>query len=553
MTNQIHENSISKLSAMTAYLKKGYSVIPVGRNKKPLISWKKYQNHKPTPSELLVWDSQFSDYQVGIVTGEISGLAVVDIEKEFGDPKKLGLPATHVVRTGSGGYHYYYKYVDGVVNKAKVGGRDVDIRGSGGYVVAPPSCNESGRYSVINEVAELPEFPVELFKNKESQVELFDDEECQESVAEEVVGMPDISKDYVGVGQGQRNDAITRYIGKVLPEVHPSEWDTVAWKKIVVANSKNIPPSPEDEVRKTFESIKKRECDNPSFRSQKDTDQQSNDELEILSLPEAVKRLGKEEDVKVYPTEFKVFDNALKGGFREGDLVVISGPSSHGKTTLAQNFTCKFQRSGVQTLWFSYEMQISELWEKFKDMGMTESAPAFVPFKEVSFKMGWLKKVIFKGCNDNSVKVVVIDHLGFLEMSRVGYDKNLATNYASHLGIICRQLKTLAVKNGIIVILLAHIRKIGSEEPTIEDLKDSSAIAQESDSVFMIQRIKAQNEDSDTVYSDLSMIKLEKNRRTGMTVRDYFEMRSGMFMPTKMTVKKTNDKDEDVDWSKYDK
>ena len=141
------------------YLKKGLSIIPVGKDKVPLIPWKKYQERHPTEGEVREWWKLHPEANVGIITGKISNLLVVDVEKG-GDISKL--PKTAVIKTGGGGWHFYYKYRAGHENKTRILPL-TDIRGEGGYVVAPPSIHASGnRYEVLKEVP-LAEFPVGFF------------------------------------------------------------------------------------------------------------------------------------------------------------------------------------------------------------------------------------------------------------------------------------------------------------------------------------------------------------------------------------------------------
>src|SRR3990167_10127115 len=53
------------------------------------------------------------------------------------------------------------------------------------------------------------------------------------------------------------------------------------------------------------------------------------------------------------------------GGFHAGQLIVISGPTGHGKTILAKTFTAQFINEGERSVWFSYEMSPLEFTEKF--------------------------------------------------------------------------------------------------------------------------------------------------------------------------------------------
>ena len=82
----------------------------------------------------------------------------------------------------------------------------------------------------------------------------------------------------------------------------------------------------------------------------------------------------------------------------------------------------------------------------------------------------------------------------------------------------------LARKHRIVVFLLAHTRKVrgDAQRPTIDDLKDSSGIAQEADTVLIVQRKgarrkkkKVEEDEEIQVLSTDVKIWIDKNRRTG--------------------------------------
>jgi hypothetical protein len=128
------------------YLRFGFSVIPL-HGKKARIKWEEYQ--KRGPEEVLVreWFGE-SSLNVAIVTGRASGLLVLDIDGPEGNEtlasKDLLLPLTLTAKTGKG-THFYFRYPDDREIRnfpRKLPG--LDLRGEGGYVVAPPSLHESG-------------------------------------------------------------------------------------------------------------------------------------------------------------------------------------------------------------------------------------------------------------------------------------------------------------------------------------------------------------------------------------------------------------------------
>src|SRR5262249_26157000 len=78
---------------------------------------------------------------------------------------EIGKLDTTVVRTRSGGKHFYFIY-DGsdLRNTASMIKEDIDTRANGGYVVAPPSITHSQSYSWIKDLTHLKEAPASLLE-----------------------------------------------------------------------------------------------------------------------------------------------------------------------------------------------------------------------------------------------------------------------------------------------------------------------------------------------------------------------------------------------------
>jgi len=100
---------------------------------------------------------------IGIMTGRASGLVVVDVDDEeaYVEAQAMGLPDTLAVSTGRGKHFLYRHPGDDIPNGAKLFGLNIDVRGDGGQIVAPPSTHYSGRvYRWDNEIepAPLPEW-----------------------------------------------------------------------------------------------------------------------------------------------------------------------------------------------------------------------------------------------------------------------------------------------------------------------------------------------------------------------------------------------------------
>jgi hypothetical protein len=142
------------VSAARRYLARGWSVLPLRpRDKRPLIRWEFLQNERPSEQDIAEWFRGWPDANIGIVTGEISNLIVLDIDPKHGGDATLErlehrfrpLSATVEAVTGGGGRHLYFAHPGGFTcNRAGLA-QGIDLRGDGGYIVAPPSIHPSGR------------------------------------------------------------------------------------------------------------------------------------------------------------------------------------------------------------------------------------------------------------------------------------------------------------------------------------------------------------------------------------------------------------------------
>lgn len=142
------------LAAALNYAEKHkFSVIPLKPGEKvPYFSWEPFQSRIASRAEITSWWSNTPQANVGIVTGKVSNLFVVDLDKyaEGYDEEKTSeyIPdsiITPAVNTPRGGQHLYFVNPEGDITiKARIL-PGIDYRGQGGYVVAPPSVNGTGK------------------------------------------------------------------------------------------------------------------------------------------------------------------------------------------------------------------------------------------------------------------------------------------------------------------------------------------------------------------------------------------------------------------------
>lgn len=235
----------------------------------------------------------------------------------------------------------------------------------------------------------------------------------------------------------------------------------------------------------------------------------------------------------VIPTGYQPFDDAMDGGLREGELITISAPTGMGKTTFSMNLNVNFHKLGVPSLWFTYEMNPWYLKEKFVKLGQDEMLKSYTPTVEskelhmVNQELLYIKTHIQDAIDQYACKIVFIDHLHYLvPLDAVG------GNFSLMVGAIVRELKKIAVSKGIVIFLIAHTKKIyQGEKLDLSSIRDSSLIAQESDYVFLIERLKRENEEGEIVFDSKSRVSIAKNRRTGIDENIVFMVKDGQFIP----------------------
>lgn len=117
------------------------------------------------------WWRKWPNANVGLLTGQQAGIFVLDVDLKSGGDYSLNdlqdaygeLSPTLTARTGSGGYHFVFKYPDvRVKNSTSIIGSGLDVKSDNGYIVAPPSLHTSGRHyewhGVNTPILEAPEW-----------------------------------------------------------------------------------------------------------------------------------------------------------------------------------------------------------------------------------------------------------------------------------------------------------------------------------------------------------------------------------------------------------
>src|SRR5262245_52180190 len=140
------------VEAAVAYAGRGLPVFPC-KGKMPRTEHG-FQDASTDHETVLTWWTRWPEAAIGIPTGAVSGLIVLDVDVQHGGAGTLAelerkhgkLPKAPEVLTGGGGKHFYFahpgEHVQSSVGKLGAG---LDVRGDGGYVIAPPSTHANGR------------------------------------------------------------------------------------------------------------------------------------------------------------------------------------------------------------------------------------------------------------------------------------------------------------------------------------------------------------------------------------------------------------------------
>lgn len=231
---------------ITGYVNSGWSILPVKpEEKRPyMTNWLQYNHTRADIKMVSNWFKTLSGAGVGVVTGKISNIVVLDVESWCKTPiedllKKY--PTQMYSRTGSGGYHLFYQYPAGVPKVANRVGifEGADLRADGGFIVLPPTRHPSGgMYEWIKQG--IPGvFPLALL-----------DIESKPTVQNE--GW--ITEALRGVSEGGRNDTCARLAGYFFKKGINRE---IVEAMLLEWNERNDPPLPVKEVRSTIRSIER--------------------------------------------------------------------------------------------------------------------------------------------------------------------------------------------------------------------------------------------------------------------------------------------------------
>ena len=153
------------------YAARGWSVFPCRPGGKEPLTRRGHLDASTDPRQITAWFNRFPNANVAVVTGERSGLLVLDVDHPAAldalEAERGKLPATRTHATGNGGMHCLYRYPAGekIRNSAGKLAERLDVRGEGGYIIVPPS-STTRPYELLDQLtlADAPAWLIEALR-----------------------------------------------------------------------------------------------------------------------------------------------------------------------------------------------------------------------------------------------------------------------------------------------------------------------------------------------------------------------------------------------------
>lgn len=229
-------------------------------------------------------------------------------------------------------------------------------------------------------------------------------------------------------------------------------------------------------------------------------------DIGIVHLADIAEKQG---EVELIKTGMSFLDEAMGGGIPKGGSVVVAAIAGEGKTTFMQSLSYHFAKQKINCLWFSYEENVNAIWKRFLGMGLTKENLLFAPLNLEDNKIDYIERAIRKFKKTNEFFVVFIDQLSHIAPKVDGNTNldNINKNFSLYLGMMSTQLKEVAMKYGIIVVVAHQLGRSG-------ELAYSDMVRHAPDKVIYLEREKA-TATMDDRFTDKTFLKMNKNRPIG--------------------------------------
>lgn len=186
----------------------------------------------------------------------------------------------------------------------------------------------------------------------------------------------------------------------------------------------------------------------------------------------------REGEVRGLSLGYKSLDTMTEG-FEAGEMMVLTGHTKHGKSQLATNIAYNVAQRGGTVLFINTEMMKIQLARRFNMLAGQEPLKGKIILNDRA-DITYLDAIhIIERAKERGCDLVIVDHLHYFSRS--------VDNQTNEISKITKDFKEAAVQYEVPLLLLCHVQQADTKKfPTIQMLKNSSSIAQDSDLVLAI-------------------------------------------------------------------
>lgn len=328
------------------------------------------------PETVSGWWRRWTAANVGIATGERSGIFVLDVDsREAFEGLKEKIPVGALMQQTGRGWQVLFKHPGfKVKNSSGEIAPDIDVRGDGGYIVAPPSIHANGKcytWKAEGEPGQAPEWLLDFLRNgKHAEHQQAPEPAPTIRTADErtrayvAAALHDEHATVRAAQRGARNATLNAAAFALGTLVHLGADEDDCERALVSAAI--VAGLPEDEARRTFRSGWSAGAQQPREIAEREYQRPSRPTAPIQPAPSTFVDWSTFWDRDWSLAEW-AFEDVLARG--RGHALYASHKS--GKSLLALFMAAKLATGDerIVCIYLDYEMSQEDLFDRLEDMG----------------------------------------------------------------------------------------------------------------------------------------------------------------------------------------
>lgn len=266
----------------------------------------------------------------------------------------------------------------------------------------------------------------------------------------------------------------------------------------------------------------------------------------IVSSHELAEELKQtDESVFKVATGIASLDRILGDGVEAGELIVVTGPTGEGKTTILMTVTRNMSAAGINSVWFTLEVTARQFLKKIvmasggdeskvplfylPRSGVEDAQEEYVKQWEQDHRrryemIDWIEDRVIEAkvkveAGGAPLRAVFIDHIHMI-FSLAKTKQNVSLE----IGDMVARIKEIAITHNLVVFLVAHTKddpQGTAREPRKEDIRDSGLISRLADTIIGVWRIANSSDGTKSRRDEINeednkaKVRVFKNRRMG--------------------------------------